>query len=253
MEKLPAYTKKSVQSSLISLASLVFIKSIILSHVPVSPTSTTSYIKLIENALTSNTEITQQTAAEALGAMGQTGIPLTPKVDKWLSNLGGKATFIMRRGWATAFGYVLSGKIEEIISALCDTIERDVDVEVRRNAVQSIGLIATRQDLQALKDRVWGILSGCLDDYTVDSRGDVGSWIRIAACESMIPLLKGGGDSTVIGKLLRLSVERMDRVRVAAGKTLLSIPKDVLDGKVIQFLDGYEVWKRGVNGQDDGG
>lgn len=193
----------------------------------------------MENALAKNTEITQQTAAEALGAMGQAGIDLNPKVGNWLSNLGGKATFIVRRGWASAFGYVLSDKTGEIVSALCHTIERDADVEARRNALRSIGLIAFREDVSELRERLWSVLSGCLDDYTADSRGDVGSWIRIAACESLSPLLKSGGDSAVIRKLLRLSVERMDRVRAAAGKALLSIPRDVLDQTVVQFLEGY--------------
>jgi tubulin-specific chaperone D len=76
-----------------------------------------------------------------------------------------------------------------------------------------------------LASRVWSTLTNCLDDYTVDSRGDVGSWIRIAACDSLVPVYKYVtlDVKMAIGKLLRLSVERMDRVRVVAGKTLRSI------------------------------
>jgi tubulin-specific chaperone D len=71
--------------------------------------------------------------------------------------------------------------------------------------------------------RIWSIFTNCLDDYTVDSRGDVGSWVRMAACESLIAVFKFASQQEVrktVGKLLRLSVEKMDRVRTVAGKTL---------------------------------
>ena len=92
--------------------------------------------------------------------------------------------------------------------------------------------------------RIWSILTNCLDDYTIDSRGDVGSWIRMAACESLVPVFKHTSQEEVrlaIGKLLRLSVEKMDKVRTAAGKTLcVVIPQwtDVEDS-LKEFIEGY--------------
>ena len=74
--------------------------------------------------------------------------------------------------------------------------------------------------------RIWTALTSCLDDYTVDSRGDVGSWIRMAACESILPVFKYASDedfNLTIGKLLRLSVEKMDKVRSVAGQTLCTL------------------------------
>lgn len=41
-------------------------------------------------------------------------------------------------------GYIRSSEYNEILSVLCDTIELDGDVEVKRNAVNSIGLIFSR-------------------------------------------------------------------------------------------------------------
>jgi hypothetical protein len=74
-----------------------------------------------------------------------------------------------------------------------------------------------------LVSRLWTALTNCLDDYTVDSRGDVGSWIRIAACSSLVPIFRYSRNVDIrltIAKLLRLSVEKMDRVRTAAGESL---------------------------------
>lgn len=90
--------------------------------------------------------------------------------------------------------------------------------------------------------RIWDVLTTCLDNYTVDSRGDVGSWIRMAACESLIPVCKHltGEVKVTIGKLLRLSVEKMDRMRVAAGKTLCAIISQSDNQTVLkEFINGY--------------
>jgi hypothetical protein len=60
----------------------------------------------------------------------------------------------------------------------------------------------------------------------VDSRGDVGSWIRIAACTSLEPVLRYSKTVDIrptIEKLLRLSVEKMDRVRITAGAALCAL------------------------------
>jgi tubulin-specific chaperone D len=77
-----------------------------------------------------------------------------------------------------------------------------------------------------LVNRFWTALTNCLDDYTVDSRGDVGSWIRIAACSSLVPIFQNSRNVDIrltIAKLLRLSVEKMDRVRTAAGESLCAL------------------------------
>jgi tubulin-specific chaperone D len=90
--------------------------------------------------------------------------------------------------------------------------------------------------------RVWSTLTNCLDDYTVDSRGDVGSWIRMAACESLISVYKHVTQDVkmTIGRLLRLSVEKMDRVRVIAGKTLCAIiPQADVEINLKEFIARY--------------
>jgi hypothetical protein len=76
-----------------------------------------------------------------------------------------------------------------------------------------------------------------LHDYTTDSHGDVGSWVREAsmiAIDKTISLIAGKQHATteqyhvldqtllekLIGSLLRQATERIDRVRQYAGTTL---------------------------------
>jgi tubulin-specific chaperone D len=87
-------------------------------------------------------------------------------------------------------------------------------------------------------------LTNCLDDYTVDSRGDVGSWIRMAACESLIPVFQHASQHDIratIGKLLRLSVEKMDRVRAVSGRTLCVLTPQWTEAEegLKDFVTGY--------------
>jgi tubulin-specific chaperone D len=92
-------------------------------------------------------------------------------------------------------------------------------------------------------------LTNCLDDYTVDSRGDVGSWIRIAACASLVPIFRHSKNVDIrptVAKLLRLSVEKMDRVRSMAGESLGSLiplwsdTEDSLKEFIARFLSQFK-------------
>ena len=93
-------------------------------------------------------------------------------------------------------------------------------------------------------ERIWNALTACLDDYTVDSRGDVGSWVRMAACESVISVFKntGGVDvKLVMTKLLRLSAERLDKVRSVAGRSVCALASLWPDAEetLQAFIRGY--------------
>uniref|UniRef100_A0A0E0M9J2 Uncharacterized protein n=1 Tax=Oryza punctata TaxID=4537 RepID=A0A0E0M9J2_ORYPU len=112
-----------------------------------------------------------------------------------------------RRGAALALGTLpyefLVLKWMPIISKLCSscTIEHkpdDPDAEARVNSVR--GLILVCETLTAsvehnssfgdciysyIKDKVIQALFRALDDYAVDNRGDVGSWVREAAMDAL--------------------------------------------------------------------
>jgi hypothetical protein len=75
-----------------------------------------------------------------------------------------------------------------------------------------------------------------LEDYSTDQRGDVGSWIRITCAQSLPSIIRMGRrvegrlDTAAcldaVRGLLKLSIEKLETVRVAAGPAACK----VLDG-----------------------
>lgn len=64
-------------------------------------------------------------------------------------------------------------------------------------------------------------LHACLNDYTTDRRGDVGSLIRLEAIDATAVVLKKGLLSTsdrqdMAAKICGLAVEKLDKVRFRA-------------------------------------
>lgn len=70
-------------------------------------------------------------------------------------------------------------------------------------------------------------LQKALNDYTTDHRGDVGSWVRMEAIQALEDLvthvpskLSVEKISPLIGSLVRMAAERLDKVRLQAWKSL---------------------------------
>lgn len=179
-----------------------------------------------------------------------------------------------RRGSALALSALppsfLTPHWKDVLDALCNAIHLEEnpderDAETRVNAVH--GLVAVCKSLYEAGIEVWacplegvespisvvkGQVMECLfealDDYAVDNRGDVGSWVREAAIEglkectvllykstilSREPLLGEGQQyllsfdpSLVVrftGGLIKQALEKINRVRDAAGQTLQKI------------------------------
>ncbi|KAK0530433.1 hypothetical protein OC842_003936 [Tilletia horrida] len=134
-------------------------------------------------------------------------------------------------------------------------------IEVRRNAVRSID-----ETIQGLGDSFASIFStdtsqrtldtllASLEDYTVDQRGDVGSWVRIAALTALTHFVEQharqvGGPALVdwlpkeqvdriMAGVLKQTVERIDAVREHAGAQLVAIlkcspPLPTVEGKAL--------------------
>ena len=69
-------------------------------------------------------------------------------------------------------------------------------------------------------------LQTCLDDYTNDQRGDIGSHLRIGAIEAVEIILRYGllseekSRRAVIARICRLAGERLDKVRIRAWRCM---------------------------------
>ncbi|KAI9816101.1 MAG: hypothetical protein M1826_001888 [Phylliscum demangeonii] len=111
----------------------------------------------------------------------------------------------------------------EIVRALLRHSSSLSPIEIRLVALNGLEKVIVRKTFTA---EIIEALSSCLDDYTTDSRGDVGSLIRLKAIEvvaaaSQHGLLSGTvGDSSaehvLISRVARLSAEKIDKVRLAA-------------------------------------
>ncbi|WCJ22886.1 Tubulin-specific chaperone D [Euphorbia peplus] len=197
---------------------------------------------------------------------------------KYLEQLTDKNVAV-RRGSAMALGVLpyecLAEKWEDVLLKLCSACEieenpEDRDAEARVNAVR--GLISvcktltqarecSAEDCMSLclliKKEVMSSLLKALDDYSVDNRGDVGSWVREAAmegleaCTNILCFMDSLGKSNtaesshempentddvqlllffdsnlathVIEVILKQAVEKMDKIRETAAKVLQRI------------------------------
>ncbi|KAI5064124.1 hypothetical protein GOP47_0020794 [Adiantum capillus-veneris] len=179
-----------------------------------------------------------------------------------------------RRGSALAFTALphsfLLPHWKEIVATLGKAIHLqenldERDAETRVNAVRALvavckslydagsevwisSLDSGKSPLSVLKGQVMESLFEALDDYAVDNRGDVGSWVREAAieglkqctellCSAMGPSKesmrqKGEDDLTwfdhaltvrLVGGLIKQALEKINRVRDVAGRTLQNI------------------------------
>ncbi|XP_047319767.1 tubulin-folding cofactor D [Impatiens glandulifera] len=178
-----------------------------------------------------------------------------------------------RRGSSLAIGvlpyqYLVTGW-KFLLPKLCTAcaIEEnpeDRDVEARVNAVKGLVSVCetlaecpecsvyhTEEDkmplLLFIKNEVMHCLLKALDDYSVDNRGDVGSWVRGAAMDGLerctyilckriskptsnenennqtFALFDNNIATNLVGSIVKQAVEKMDKIRETAAKVLQRI------------------------------
>ncbi|KAH9627452.1 hypothetical protein KSS87_006143 [Heliosperma pusillum] len=267
-----------------------FIECISLAHISVSDKIRRSLLDtLAENLRHPNSQI-QAAAVDALKyfvpaylqSMDAKGAcAITKKYTEQLSD----PNVAIRRGSALALGILpyefLAKSWKDVLSKLSKACEvednpEDRDAEARVNAVKSLVAVCeiltgskTKTSLHVedddislflfIKNDVIKGLFKALDDYSVDNRGDVGSWVREAAMDAlerctyilcwrdaMDPqsklegspenlehdMIKKGQKSslfdeelatTLVGGILKQAVEKMDKLREAAARVLQRI------------------------------
>ncbi|KAM0790396.1 hypothetical protein ACM66B_003278 [Microbotryomycetes sp. NB124-2] len=115
-------------------------------------------------------------------------------------------------------------------------------IESRRDALKSLADISVKHiiDLDAARlEQAFAIIQSGLRDYTSDQRGDVGSWVRIAALDALPNLvvtasyhdrLNQDELDFVVAGALKQAVEPLDNVREAAVRCLATVARNVTDG-----------------------
>ncbi|KAI1315977.1 hypothetical protein EDD11_010559 [Mortierella claussenii] len=165
-----------------------------------------------------------------------------------------------QRGFALALGEIDYRKpqhspwIVKVVKALAQAVvakghpsEAGADAETRRNSVNAVTNIASVLDRHfdqvvsmELSQSILQMYFAGLQDYSIDHRGDVGSWIREASMqglEVMFPLvarldhqrkdrphyLSDQDHAQVLAKLLQQSVEKIDRIRACSAAAMVTI------------------------------
>ncbi|XP_053425237.1 tubulin-specific chaperone D [Nycticebus coucang] len=157
-----------------------------------------------------------------------------------------------RCGFSSALGalpgFLLKGRLQQVLEGLAAVTRASPEdlsfAESRRDAVkaiaricQTVGVKAGAPDEAVCKEHVgqlYGTLLGCVDDYTTDSRGDVGAWVREAAMTSLMDLTLLLGRSQpelieahiceqVMCHVAQQASEKIDRLRAHAASVFLTL------------------------------
>jgi hypothetical protein len=157
-------------------------------------------------------------------------------IQNWVSKIAApKTTSRIRHGHGYFYGLTRayhvaaslpdsSQSLNGIVTSLTDRWTRDTDIETRVAILQSL------TDRDVLRHKVLDfvpLISGGLDDYTTNARGDVGSHVRLEATKATETLWKAfiKGDSShkissdvlkLVPRMLRVAAEKLDRVRIEA-------------------------------------
>ncbi|KAJ7505351.1 TBCD protein [Mycena galericulata] len=220
--------------------------------------------KLLDYGLKHRSEPVQEAAAEALGAVSRL-VDCAVVVNRLIREMKG-GSFAMQQNLGRVLGVVdydaFSTCLPDALRCLLECVGRTpaakLSVEGRRNcyaAIPQILLTVVRRLAQHMSAETFNSLLDAmlygLEDYTIDERGDVGSWIRIAClrgltafCEILLlhattlPAFVDYFPATkyhdIVGGVLKQGVERLDNVRQDAGECFHALlrlaPPDVRNG-----------------------
>lgn len=195
---------------LMRIAMCSYLESLADINVPISIRDQVAIIESLNDHLRQPHDAVQLAARDALRSCAylffQKNVETDPSdrlqaltVKKYLSGLESDQNVAVTRGYALALGALPirlvslpAGRLEEILSVLLQSAattklvsgEHDADTSTNVvNATAELGekLCGSREFDQAQLDRILEILFAASSDYSVDKRGDTGSWSRMAA------------------------------------------------------------------------
>ncbi|XP_006635580.2 tubulin-specific chaperone D [Lepisosteus oculatus] len=160
---------------------------------------------------------------------------------------------LTRCGCALALGslprFMIHQRLQQVLKGLqmtCRITPQNASfAEARRDALKAIAQVCATVGVSAQGTpdavlcvenvpQIYSILLDCMNDYTTDSRGDVGAWVREAAMTSLmeVTLLLVRSDPELLSSsicqhmmccLAQQSAEKIDRYRAHAGSVFLRI------------------------------
>lgn len=170
-------------------------------------------------------------------------------IDSWRrrTTSGRKRGYVLALGEVLDFVYIDEALRPTVIKTLIAAAERLGEIELRVAGIRALGSgVIVKEGLQ--DPAVAAVVLKALDDYEVDSRGDVGSWARAEGIKVVFENWGGEGlrgdvngdvEWEVVNRIVRLSVERLDRVRTRACEALLKISASWEEKELEVFIDRY--------------
>lgn len=182
----------------------------------------------------------------------------------WLARLENEASYNGLRwsGYAIALGAAypwlgsqgsvpspMQGRIAEVLPFRCTSA---VSIEARTVALSALSILlrncASTTPVSnlpsAIRDRVANAVHVALNDYTVTERGDVGALVRLEALNTIgtaweTGLLHGSvHEEELHADVLRLSLEKLDKVRLRAAQVLEKGSYELFDEVAASVADG---------------
>jgi hypothetical protein len=184
-------------------------------------------------------------------------------VDKFVNIISNETNPAATRGYVKAIGYLpakLLAPNRSVLAGIIDCLRKaarydslvggESDAESRRNSLQSLSSIASEVGIvdvsrqsenpqvslgRNLLDTVFDCFFLGLEDYSIDRRGDVGSWSRVASMDAMVELLTKVAaipnptlfDQSVpyrvVSSIVKQLSEKIDSVRQKAGDCLTRV------------------------------
>ncbi|XP_031838123.1 tubulin folding cofactor D [Nomia melanderi] len=239
---------KGLGGELMKQACAVLIKKCSIVHFPISMTIIYDWQNLLEECLGHEVSVVRTKAAEAHTEFFFKYYATIQKeerdavINRYLDNLQ-SSNQLVRIGFAQAIGYfplfIICERVKDVIPALIKCTEiSELTLkwaESRKEAIHA--LIMVCQTLGIKEADKWEIfvhdLYNCyllaLKEYTIDSRGDIGAWVREAAMmglhmltnlvfqAKLLSVLNEELMAKVIGGVAQQAVERIDGIRAQAG------------------------------------
>lgn len=182
---------------------------------------------IVRSSLSHRDEAVQIAAVQAVKSVGEHDADF---IAQFIPDILSTNSIYEKRGNSMAISAFPQSLIiqnsHQILSFLFEIVDPglNTDAESRRNGVDSLS------NLEFLfNDDMLNVFIKCLDDYSIDSRGDVGSWIRESAIKGITRMVQveAINDLELVTRailgVLQQSAEKIDRVRHVAGTSLLHI------------------------------
>jgi len=203
------------------------------------------YVAILEASLDRNEDIVLQQAVPA--AKRLIALSSLPNRENLITSWNRRASSNRKkRGYILALGEVLpflssSTDLRKatVSSLLKAAASEEVECRVAGITAISSGILSEGDPME---DAIQAIVDS-LDDYEVDSRGDVGSWVRLEGIKAVLNHWEclGNEDAQwqILERIVRLCGERLDRVRVRACEALVRICESEKWKDLVEYINMY--------------